>query len=228
MEGRIQRFIIPATMVFITTILVLLVGSDTNPCNSFIDFLSSLGESGLLSFIILVGITNYGLGFICHVIFTWLMFLCEKIRIKESNKLIGIFGFKPEEINDRKKLLREIQAEFHFRFHSRAPGKILKHCSDRNTIWYITKCSAIAMLIGFILGCYIIYITDIFSLNLIRFVVTAIIVTFLVIISWRNGTKWNNEFWNVGMKWLKSDLINNPLSNGYRNWLDQEFKIQKK
>ena len=69
MSDRIQRYVIPATLVIMSAFMTVWLGARPIAGASIFKDLLDLGNAGIVTAVIAIGVTNYGLGYICHAAF---------------------------------------------------------------------------------------------------------------------------------------------------------------
>ena len=229
MHDRLQRYVIPATVVLMSAILTVWLGgvptSNQMPDSSFFNG----GDTDMLAFVIAVGVTNFGLGYISHALFLALMFLSQKERLIAPDRLLCAFQVqvKSQGNKTRRRHRNSLLGEFHFRFHSRAGKNIVDHCTRRNSAWYIAKTSGIAAVLGWLTGIIFIFKSPHYtSISLGWFLGWSIIILIFFIMSSLVGTQWNREFWDVAWKWIADDVSKNPLSEEFLNSNDLKKREQ--
>jgi hypothetical protein len=232
MQDRQHRFIIPATITLISTILTLwfFVGLDQNPLRCWFQPSCSTQQTELslfLDFLIPVGVTNLGLGYICNILFTLWMMSNNKERFVDFERFIYSFHLEIDNSykDDINKSLRKLLAEFHLRFHSHAPQTLIDFCTRRNTAWYTAKTCSIAFAIGWLFAIAIIWSnkTCLNQMGLAIFISALMVIVFPFIL-WRQGTRWNEEFWEVAWKWIEWDIDTHPLPDDWSNCLPKGVK----
>ncbi len=223
MHDRVQRYIIPATVVLMTAAMTIWFGAKPTDGDSIWKDLLDLKNAGVIvSAAIAVGVTNYGLGYVCHAIFCAFMFFSRRERLVDIDRLIGAFG-----LTDRlaggltRRQLDAILSEFHLRLHSNASCTLREHCTRRNSAWYIAKTCVIAVVIGFLVAVSYILKSPHLVFHWPALVIWAFLLAIFGVTSWIVGTCWNVEFWEVAWTWLERDLATASLpeewfrSNGF-------------
>ena len=166
MQDRQIRFTVPAAYALGSTIITLwlVAGLDRSPFDWFTflkDTSSKTTNLGpLLSLLVAIAITNFGLGYVCHSLFTLYMFMRKSERFVDFNRLLKTFKLTPKKeckLSNQKQALLErmLLAEFHARLHSHAPSTLLDWCTRRNTAWYVAKTCSIALWIGLFFAIFI-------------------------------------------------------------------------
>jgi hypothetical protein len=217
MDQRIQRYVIPATIVLMTAVLTVWVGAQpANPQFSWWQKIFELGNTGIISTVITIAITNLGLGFVCNMIFYVVMFSWPKERFVDTSRLLQAFGLD-DSTNDSIQLRNALMGELHLRLHSHAQTSLLEHFTRRNSGYYIAKTSAIAVIAGLVLAIIILVKErDFIEINCPGFIIVLISLLIFAGASWRVGTQWNREFWEVVWNWLPRDRVENPLTEPWR------------
>jgi len=222
MHDRIQRYVIPATVVLMTAAMTILVGA--KPLAPLWKSVSTLGTAGVITAIITVGVTNYGLGYVCHAIFCVMMFAKRTERFGDSRylaRLLKAFGSsskptEPTEVTDSELDLDRILGQFHLRLHSsQVPECLRDHCTRRNSAWYIAKTCAIAALVGLIVALFCVHKSPSITFDCLPLSIWIVAVVAFTASSWWVGTRWNVEFWEVALGWVERD-------NGPQDGDDQE------
>ena len=167
----------------------------------------------VLSFLIAIGVTNLGLGYLCNVLFVMIMFFVPRaryVRFENLEAAVKLPGPSGCSWGQRRKFRDDVLATFHLRLHTEAPSTLIDWCARRNTAWYLAKTSAFAIVIGPALASYLIVKNhDRCGIQLIPWgwiaaVGLAAFLSFLLL--WVQGTRWNKEYWTVMWIWLGSDL----------------------
>ena len=119
-------------------------------------------KESILTFLVTIGVTNFGIGYICNIITVGLAFKSERIRFADRFKRLAMALYPgiPLECmskGDRSNLREEVLAEFHVRLHSRAPQSFIDFCTRRNTSWYVAINSCVAIVIGCFFAVFIIW-----------------------------------------------------------------------
>ncbi len=237
MQGRQDRVLIPASIVFISSFIILwsAVGFNKNPFIWF-EFVQVTEGKEILALLAALGITNIGLGYVCNIFFVTLMMVYPRARFIDFNNLIRAFGLAGNLCREQQKCLTEpLLAEFHLRLHSHAPQSLIDHCSRRNSAWYIAKTSSFAFAIGWIFAFCVIwnkegdplaFYAGLKSPTKYYFALTFFFI-FIVfpIASWLQGTRWNREFWEVCWKWVTWDVSTHPLPDDLKKSLLQSVGI---
>lgn len=240
MQGRRERVLIPASIA-LTSMLVTLWASAGLTNSPFTWFPFVPGPEGkelsaLLGVLAAVGITNLGIGYICQVIITFVIFWRPKYRFIDFNKLVKAFAIKiPCKLEEKQVLnilMEPLLAELHIRLHSHAPQPLIDHCSRRNSAWYIALDSIMACWLGWILaflvmwskvGSFLVFQRPCIS-QLIGFLITLLLFIFIFpYLLYKQGRRWNMEFWEVCWKWITWDLLTHPSPDIWRNDLMQRL-----
>lgn len=213
MIPRGERMLLPAAVGAVSTsvTLWLVAGLDVGPAYWFRRFTAAESTATIL---LAIGAGGLGIGYLAHAVFSAIMFINPATRNVNLDMLAKAFSVK---ITCKKRAVRqEIQrcllGEFHTRWHSHAPKLLIDHGSRRNSAWYIAKTSAITSALGW--GVAFAFMSA-FKGQLIVLpwalcpVQTAglciaflVFVIFLPVILWVEGTKWNEEYWEVCWRWL--------------------------
>lgn len=213
MHDRIQRYVIPATIVLMTAVLTVLVGTQGIKGTDVWRGLTAAGNSGIISAIITVAITNLGLGYVCHAIFCAVMFR-QKERIVDRGRLLQAFGLKTQSLCSHQ--LEALLGEFHLRFHTTAPESLREHCTRRNSAWYIAKTCAIAVIVGLAVAAFYVWSQPDLKVCWLPSSIWVVLMLAFSGMSWNVGTRWNKEFWEVAWGWIAGDVKEHPLCD---NWL---------
>ncbi len=217
MHDRIQRYVIPATVILMSAVISVWCGGKLTSDESLWKDLIAAGDAGIVAAVITVGVANYGLGYVCHLLFCAFMFLNRKERFVDTDRLFKAFGIKTK--TDGKFTNNQLDAtmgEFHRRLHSCASDSLRDHYTRRNSAWFITKTCAIAAVMGVVVGTFYILKSPNLEISWIGLGVWSLLVLMFAIASWKVGTRWNTEFWEVAWNWIKTDVDERELSE---EWL---------
>jgi uncharacterized membrane protein YciS (DUF1049 family) len=98
MQGRKERVLIPASIALISMLVTLWASAGlTNSPFIWFPFVQGAEEkelSALLGVLAAVGITNLGIGYICQVVITFVIFWRPQYRFIDFNKLVKAFAIK--------------------------------------------------------------------------------------------------------------------------------------
>ncbi len=221
MDGRLQRYTIPATIVLMCFIITIFVGAQFVNKEVLWDTIKTLQSTGLIALLVAIGLTNYGLGYICHVLFSAWMFWRRKGRLVDPQRLCQIYKVPIfTKATVPRKITNVLMADFHFRLHSSQNESLISHFSRRNSGWFITKSSAIAILIGGLGGFICIRLSENLVLDQSWFLGWVVVSLILFGISWYAGSQWNREFWETAWRWLEEDLYKFPLRDSVKQEID--------
>jgi hypothetical protein len=226
MHDRIQRYVIPATVVLMVVVMTIWLGAKATGTGSLWRNLLDAGNAGMVAAVIALGVTNYGLGYVCHAIFCFVMFHCQKERLVSTKRLLNAFRLTTPDPGGKvtRKQFDAILGEFHLRLHSRASASLREHCTRRNSAWYITKTCVIAIAMGFLVGVVYAWKSPNLVFNWPGLIIWALLLVIFGCFSWKVGTRWNREFWEVAWNWVERDVREQPLS---ADWLTSHgFTVQ--
>jgi uncharacterized membrane protein YciS (DUF1049 family) len=201
-----------------TIVMTIWLGAKpTGPTPLWKNLLVDLGNAGIITAVITVGVTNYGLGYVCHAIFCAVMFFNQRERLVDTNRLIKAFGLNGKlEGKPTNAHLNAILGEFHLLLHTKAPDGLREYCTRRNSAWYIAKTCAIAIAVGFVVAVSYIIKSPNLDPHWLGLVIWAILLVIYGVASWVVGTYWNVEFWEVTWNWIEHD---STVKNLRQEWL---------
>ena len=202
MEGGKDRILIPSTILLIAAAMSLWFSAGLNH-SPLVWFDVPKDTASLVGAMVAVGVANLGFGYICNALFVAWMFFWRKERFSDFERLVTILGKNKSE-SDRD-LERTSLCELHYRLHSQAPQSLVEWTIRRNSAWYIAKTSTFASILGWLLALLVIMNSEHSSCDaLIGLAISFFLFSiFLPVTLWRQGTKWNIEFWDVVLMWLQ-------------------------
>jgi len=249
MTDRNIRFTIPAVFFVIFSIITIcLVGRPV--CGTTIwdqIFQLAKDKDNIISTLLAILITNFGIGYLCHALFTYYFFYVSiETRIISLPRFCKAFDLPyPKQRSHcivralaclgrlimslllgcgerRNKLVDALLAEFHTRFFSHAPERLQDHCAHRNTGCYIAQTSAISVALAWIFGIGFVCWRKEYDLYIVRIFIALALMLIVFRILWRVGDRWNREFWDVAWKWIAWDTYTNKPPE---SWLNEMKKL---
>ena len=128
-------------------------------------------------------------------------------------------------------LANNLLDEFHVRFHSHAPKRLIDFATRRNTAWYIAHVSAIASFMGAVSAAAFAWVVKSCFPALVSTCcysalgLCASLAFFAILVPWAlwcQGRKWNREFWGVCWKWIHWDTREHKFPQEAKEWLGKQ------